>query len=179
MKRQLTTARLRLRPFEMGDLDALVPIYGDPEVMAIRKLGVQNPGQTKAELAVIVEHWRRHAFGLWAVFDNVVGGLLGECGLRYRKEGDVEISYGLAKQAWGQGLATEASLAVLDHGFRDIGLEEVVAIAKASNLRSHRVMIKLGMKLDHTWQRDGIDRVHYVIRASDYLARQDEETPPV
>ncbi|MBT3535778.1 MAG: GNAT family N-acetyltransferase, partial [Rhodospirillaceae bacterium] len=170
--------RLHLRPFETADLAALIPIYGDVEVMAIRKLGVQTPAQTKAELNGIIDHWQRHGFGLWAVFDKQTDALLGECGLRYRDpEPEVEISYGLAKSTWGKGLATEASLAVLDYGFRVIGLEEVVAIAKASNLPSHRVMVKIGMHLDKTWARDGIDRVHYLVRAKEFQEHQAARNP--
>ena len=59
--------------------------------------------------------------------------------MRYRDEGrQVEISYGLAQNAWGRGLTTEAALAALDQGFRVIGLGETTAIAKASNLASHQ-----------------------------------------
>ncbi len=174
----LETARLRLRPFEMTDLAALIPIYGDGEVMAIRKLGVQTAAQTEDELSTIIEHWRRHGFGLWAVIVKDSGELVGECGLRYRDHvREVEISYGLATSAWGWGLATEASFAVMDYGFRVIGLDEIVAIAKSSNLSSHRVMEKLGMHLHETWERDGIGRVHYLIRAQEYLEYQANRMP--
>ncbi|MFP6746118.1 MAG: GNAT family N-acetyltransferase [Alphaproteobacteria bacterium] len=175
----LETERLCLRPFEMTDLAALIPIYGDRDVMAIRKLGVQTAAQTEGALSEIIEHWRRHGFGLWAVIAKDGGALLGECGLRYRDHvREVEISYGLAKSAWGKGLATEASFAAVDFGFRVIGLEEIVAIAKASNVSSHRVMEKLGMHLHETWERDGVGRVHYLIRALDFLEFQAKGKPP-
>lgn len=170
MTARLTTERLHLRPFRAADLPALIPIYGDAAVMAIRKLGVQTPAQTEQQLIEIIDHWRHHGFGLWAVISREDGGLLGECGLRYRgKDGQVEISYGMAQSAWGRGLATEAALAALDHGFRVVGLGEVVAIAKTSNLASHRVMKKLGMHLAATWSRDGIGRVEYLIRAEEFV----------
>ncbi|MBT3370683.1 MAG: GNAT family N-acetyltransferase [Rhodospirillaceae bacterium] len=179
MNATLETERLILRPFVAADLTALTPIYGDAAVMAIRKLGVQTPKQTDLELTAIIDHWARHGFGLWAVLDRQGGTLLGECGLRYRDpalagDSEIEISYGLSKGAWGRGLATEASLVAMAHGFDVIGLTEIVAIAKASNRASHRVMEKLGMHLAETWERDGLGRVKYIVGANDFqkLAQQ-------
>ena len=169
----LETERLTLRPFVAADLAALTPIYGDSAVMAIRKLGVQTPAQTELELVAIIDHWARHGFGLWAVLDRRGGALLGECGLRYRapvqaEDSEIEISYGLATAAWGRGLATEASLAAMAHGFDVIGLTEIVAVAKASNQASHWVMEKLGMHLAETWGRDGLGRVKYIVNAEEF-----------
>jgi ribosomal-protein-alanine N-acetyltransferase len=158
-----------MRPFEAGDLAQLIPIYGDHDVMAIRKLGVQSPAQTETQLAGIMAHWQRHGFGIWALIDRDSGALLGECGLRtWHEGGDVEISYGLAKIAWGRGLATEASFAALDFGFHIAGLEEIAAIAQATNKASHRVMEKLGMDLQGTWESDGVGLVRYSIRKRAY-----------
>lgn len=173
----LETERLTLRPFAAADLDALASIYGDAAVMAIRKLGVQTPAQTKIQLARIIDHWRCHGFGMWAVIDRSSGALIGECGLRQLDQGQVEISYGLTQGAWGRGLATEASLAVLEYGFCISGLDEVVAIAKATNLASHRVMEKLGMHQSATWSRDAIDRVEYIVRAEEFIGTPKTRIP--
>ena len=51
MTATLTTARLRLRPLTAADLPALVPLYVDAAVMAIRKMGIQTPAQTEQKLA--------------------------------------------------------------------------------------------------------------------------------
>jgi ribosomal-protein-alanine N-acetyltransferase len=173
MTRNLETERLHLRPFDMTDLPELVPIYGDEAVMGIRKIGVQTPRQTEAELAGIIDHWRDHGFGLWAVIDKADKTLLGECGLRHSGNGrEIEISYGLSKNTWGRGLATEAAFAALDYGFGVAGLAEIVAIARSSNHASHRVMQKLGMHLTKTWESDGVGLVRYRIHRQDYLERR-------
>ena len=179
MTKIMATERLHLRPFEMADLPYLVPIYGDEAVMAIRKTGVRTPNQTETELAGIIEHWRDRGFGLWAVIDKTDRSLLGECGLRYSGYGqEVEISYGLSKQGWGKGLATEAAFAILDYGFGAAGLEEIVAIARASNQASHRVMKKLGMHLNKTWESDGVGLVRYSVTREDYIRHQTARTTP-
>ena len=141
------TERLWLRPWGHGDRDFAQRFYGDPEIMAIRKLGVLAPAAAAAELARVVAHWRDHGFGLW-----LLGALdgpddpLGECGLRWLADGsDVELSYGLVPAARGRGLAAEAARAALDFGFATLGLRRVIAIANRRNVASHRVMARLGM----------------------------------
>ena len=78
----LETERLRLRPFRASDGEALFRLYGDPAVMAIRKIGVQTRAGSDAQLAEILDHWARREFGLLAVLAREDGGFLGECGLR-------------------------------------------------------------------------------------------------
>ena len=60
----------------------------------------------------------------------------------------VEIGWRLAKEHWGQGLATEGARAVLDFAFDRLGLDEVVSFTAATNAPSRRVMEKLGMSRD-------------------------------
>lgn len=145
----LTTARLDLRPFGLDDLADLIRLYADPRVMAIRKLGVQTQAQTGCHLDEMVAHWNLRGFGMWAVFAIGSGEFLGECGLRPVGPDDpaIELSYGLFPQHWGQGYAPEASAAVLHFGFVSAGLDEIVAIARADNERSHRVLERLGLTL--------------------------------
>jgi RimJ/RimL family protein N-acetyltransferase len=49
---------------------------------------------------------------------------------------------------WGRGYATEAARAALDHGFREIGLSDIVALTVPANQRSRRVMERLGLTYD-------------------------------
>jgi len=60
----------------------------------------------------------------------------------------VEIGWRLASESWGQGLATEGARAVVDHAFGVLALREIVSFTTAANLRSRRVMEKLGMSRD-------------------------------
>lgn len=161
----LVTERLRLRPFTAADGDLLFRLYGDPRVMAIRKIGVQTRAQSTAELAGIVAHWQRRGFGLHAVFERAGGRFLGECGLRERGPDDpeIELSYGLVPEAWGRGLAGEAAAAVLAEGFARHGLARVVAIARADNARSRRVMEKLGFRLEEESAKGAVTIVRYVL----------------
>lgn len=145
----LETARLELRPFSPGDLDRLFSLYGEAEVMAIRKLGVQSRAQTAEHLEEMVASWMTRGLGMWSVFESASETFIGECGLRSvgPKDPAIELSYGLLPQYWGQGYAREASRAAVDFGFSNAGLEEIVAIARADNVRSRRILEWLGMTL--------------------------------
>jgi len=58
----------------------------------------------------------------------------------------IEIAWRLDYEFWGQGYASEAAKAVLEHGFDVQGLDEVVAFTVHDNVRSIGVMEKIGMK---------------------------------
>ncbi len=145
---EIETARLRLRPFVPEDLDALCRITADPEVM--RYIGEGRPltrAETESNLRNIIEAFNRRGYGRWAVDEKAGGALLGYCGLACPAESPgVELVYMLGRGAWGRGLASEASTAVLRYGFEELGLERVYAITMPGNLRSRRVLERLGME---------------------------------
>lgn len=60
----------------------------------------------------------------------------------------VEVGWRLAKRAWGHGFATEAARASLQFGFEVLNLDQIVSMTAVSNVRSQRVMQRLGMVHD-------------------------------
>jgi RimJ/RimL family protein N-acetyltransferase len=48
----------------------------------------------------------------------------------------------------GKGYATEAARASLEHGFGKLGLSSIVSFAVTANMRSRRVMERIGMRRD-------------------------------
>ena len=50
----------------------------------------------------------------------------------------------------GQGYATEGARAAPNYGFDTLGLDEIVSFTSAINVRSWRVMERLGMRRDPT-----------------------------
>lgn len=57
----------------------------------------------------------------------------------------VEIGWRLASSSWGKGYATEGAKAVLDYAFNQLKLQQVVSFTVPDNLKSRRVMEKIGM----------------------------------
>jgi ribosomal-protein-alanine N-acetyltransferase len=55
-----------------------------------------------------------------------------------------EMGYDLARETWGQGVATVAGQRVVQYGFEEMGLNRIEATVMAGNARSERVLEKLG-----------------------------------
>jgi RimJ/RimL family protein N-acetyltransferase len=82
---------------------------------------------------------------------------------------DIEISYGIRRDAWGQGFATEAAGAGLDFAFRMRALPEVVALVYPANLKSQRVIAKLGFQPAGKRHAYGTDLLIYRLARDAYL----------
>ncbi len=139
----METARLRLRPLTPDDLEHLVALHGDPEVMAF----ISGAGETRevVEARSLPDLLARRT---WLVFEGET--FLGWASLRV--EGDeAELGYRLVRAAWGRGYASEASRALVELGFRDLGLSRIWAQTMAVNAGSRRVMEKAGLRYIRTF----------------------------
>lgn len=148
----LLTERLELRPLCDADGDDLAELNADDEVMRYIRFG---RGLTREEsdesTARMVGAWDEHGFGLFAVRVRETGAFLGWAGLAVpgflpEVMPAVEIGWRLRRDAWGHGYATEAATAALRFGFDVIGLDRIVSIRHVDNVRSGRVMEKLGFR---------------------------------
>lgn len=166
----LETARLRLRMFRPEDLDELSGITRDAEVM--RHIGQGTPltrDETRTNLTRIIEIFQHRGFGRWAVVRKDSGALVGYCGLSRGDEGvGVEIAYLFAREEWGKGIATEAASACLRYGFERLGLERIYALTRHENLRSRRVMRRLGMNFLREGSYYGYSCVCYSITRDEW-----------
>lgn len=60
--------------------------------------------------------------------------------------GPIEVGYIFKKSAWGKGYATEVCRRLIEFGFANTTLEEIVASTDAENYASQRVLVKSGME---------------------------------
>ncbi len=166
----IETERLRMRPFAAGDLDDLVRLHGDAGVMAHMRSGVQTRAQTAAELDTYRQTWRDRGFGIWALLDRSGGAFVGECGLRLRDDdGSIGLRFCLRKEWWGRGLAFEAVMAALGHGFGPAGIERVVAVSRQVNPASWRVLEKAGMQCERSYENHvGVTVNFYAISRAEW-----------
>ena len=167
---EIETARLRLRGFSPEDLDALCQVFGDPEVMKYISGGKPRTREaTREGLLRSIKGWGKCGFGLWAVVEKAGDRMIGYCGLIYLEDTpEIEVAYGLAKSAWGKGLATEAARASLEFGFEELKLERIVAVVNPLNLASRRVLERLGMKYTKNVRHYGEDLMYYEIAKENY-----------
>jgi RimJ/RimL family protein N-acetyltransferase len=173
----IRTHRLHLRPWRDEDLPEFAAINADPRVMEFFPKPLDRD-ESDARVARIRDHFARHGFGLWAVEVPGVADFIGFVGLSVpdfeaHVTPCVEIGWRLARDHWGRGYATEAALASLDHGFRRLGLDEIVSFTVPANRRSRRVMERIGMTrspaddFDHPNLPEGHPlRRHVLYRAS-------------
>lgn len=143
----LETERLRLYPARLQDLDARLAMDRDPEVMRyIRPMppdAVAHREQIRRQ--ILEDTGPEDRF--WHVERRAAPGFIGWCALFPLEEsGFIEIGYRFSRDAWGQGIATEAARAVLDHGFRVLEIDPVVAVTDPANLASQAVLRKIGLK---------------------------------
>ncbi|TDC78053.1 N-acetyltransferase [Micromonospora sp. KC606] len=151
----LEAERLRLRRFTPDDVDNLVELDGDPEVMRFLTGGEPTPRETVRD-----EHLPRilarydHApdLGRWAAEEWATGEFLGWFALDPSDDGtEAELGYRLRRAAWGRGLATEGSRALLRHAFETVGVGRVWAETMAVNVRSRAVMERVGLRYVRTF----------------------------
>jgi RimJ/RimL family protein N-acetyltransferase len=168
--RELRTARLRLRRWLPADSAPFAALNADPQVMEHFPATLSRV-ESDARVSIIESHFEKYGFGLWAVEIIDVAPFAGFIGLTVPNfeahfTPCVEIGWRLAAAHWGQGYATEGARAVLAFGFEELGLDEIVSFTVPANLRSRRVMEKIGMVHD---PEDDFD--HPNLRQGDPLRR--------
>jgi RimJ/RimL family protein N-acetyltransferase len=154
----LETDRLVLRQFTAGDVDHIVELDSDPAVMRYLTGGRPTPLEEVRDVVLpfwLAYHERGEHFGFWAAVEKASGRFVGWFHFRPRPDGPpaggdadagVELGYRLRREVWGQGYATEGSVALIRKGFTELGVERVYAETLAVNLGSRRVMEKAGLR---------------------------------
>jgi len=146
---ELETERLLLRRWRDEDREPFARINRDPAVMEFFPVLL-----SRAESDELVDrseaHFGQHEFGPWAAEERASKEFIGFVGLSVpRFEAAftpcVEIGWRLAREHWGRGLATEGALAAMFHAFEGLKLPALVSFTVPANVRSRRVMEKLGM----------------------------------
>jgi len=154
MKIILETARLLLRRQEPEDLDDLWALYCDPEITKYIPDAPSSREEAREELEWHKNgHPRNPELGLWATIHKESGKFIGRCGLLpwfIDDKDEVEVAYTIARAYWGQGLATEAALAIRDYGFEQLNLPRLVSLIEPENIASQRVAEKIGMTYEKT-----------------------------
>lgn len=153
---RIETERLILRRWLDADRAPFAAINADPRVME-HFPAMLAAAESNALVDRIEANFERDGFGLWAVERRDSGAFIGFVGLaapRFtahftRPESPaIEIGWRLAPDAWGNGFASEAALAVLRFAFDVLHIEEIVSFTAQQNQRSQAVMRRIGMTHD-------------------------------
>jgi RimJ/RimL family protein N-acetyltransferase len=139
----LKTRRLILRAPRIDDAEAMAALLNDRRI-AENTARIPHPYSVQ-DAEAFIAHVRTGDETAFAItLPN--GRLIGNCGIgRLRADGP-EIGYAIGVDHWGNGYATEAARALIDHAFGDLGFEELKAGARVSNPASRRVLEKCGFQ---------------------------------
>jgi RimJ/RimL family protein N-acetyltransferase len=163
----LETARLRLRPLDMADADALNAIQSDPHHMRFYPHPF-TPKESRAWIEKMQARYDRDGFALLAVDDRQTGEFLGNVGPLVQgvdEVDEVELGWSITPTRARQGIATEAAAACRDWVFATLEADHVISLIRPENTASCGVARKLGMAVwkDVSWGTEMPMR-HHVYR---------------
>jgi len=143
----IQTERLLLRKPTAGDAEDLFRRFaGDPEVTRYLSWPThQSVADTRAFLAWSDAQWDRWPAGPYLVLARDGRGepLLGSTGLAYSRAASASTGYVFAKEAWGQGFATETLKAMVELASQ-AGVSRLEAVCHTEHAASLRVLEKCG-----------------------------------
>jgi ribosomal-protein-alanine N-acetyltransferase len=149
---RIDTERLILRRWRHDDLEPFARMNADPRVMEYFPRTLTS-AESDALADFVEDHFARRGFGPFAAEIRETGAFAGFIGLSVPSfeahfTPAIEIGWRLAYECWGQGYATEGARAVLRLAFGELSLPGIVSFTVPANMRSRRVMEKLGMTRD-------------------------------
>lgn len=144
-----TSERLGFRAWQASDINAMQEINSDACVMEFFP-ALQTIEQTAAFIDRMNRQLAEKDFCYFAVDILATNEFIGFIGLseqHYPADFTpcVDIGWRLKSSAWGQGFATEGANRCLQYAFEQLSIKEVYAIAPKVNLKSERIMQKIGM----------------------------------
>jgi RimJ/RimL family protein N-acetyltransferase len=147
---ELSSSRIRLRLWRDSDSAPFAAMNADPGVME-HMPALLTRAESDAMAARIAQSFSERGLGLWALEIPGVAPFAGYVGLSVPSFDApftpcVEVGWRLVRARWGAGYATEGARLAIRDGFERLGLEEIVSLTIRANLRSWRVMERLGMR---------------------------------
>lgn len=153
MRIKLETERLILREVVPTDVDALFELDSNPKV---QKYVGNIPVTDKTEVTELIQNLQQqyieNGIARWAVIDKKNNALIGWSGIKLIKEPMnnhnhfYELGYRFMERYWGNGFATETTIALVAYAFENLKIETIYAICDEENKGSKNVLEKTGLK---------------------------------
>ncbi|HEY4771406.1 MAG TPA: GNAT family N-acetyltransferase [Steroidobacteraceae bacterium] len=143
---EIDTPRLLLRPPRPEDFDRWAALQADPQV-AHYIGGVQPRPLAWRGFMVMAGCWSLLGFAMFSVIEKSSGCWIGRLG-PWQPEGwpGPEIGWGLVRDAWGRGYATEGAAAAMEWAFLELGWTDVIHCIAPDNHASQAVARRLGSR---------------------------------
>lgn len=159
----IETERLIIRPIEPGDAKDVFEWAGDPAVNRYMPYPLHTDIRQAEEWICSLGDKNEFVFCLKDTGEVVGGG-----SMSYREAFDAyELGYNLKRKHWGMGYATEASKALIQWAYEELGVREFMARHANANHASGNVIKKCGFqfekyaKLEKYDGREAYDATYY------------------
>jgi [ribosomal protein S5]-alanine N-acetyltransferase len=155
---ELHTERLLLRPFQEQDVADGLAYRNDAEFARYLPRLPQPSTLQDAEAWVarnMSEPWERLPTFAVVLDDRLIGDV------NFNVDSETKtamLGYSFGRQWWGRGIATEAAQAAITWATQAFGLIRIWASTDARNVRSQRVLEKLGFQREGVRVADGVGR---------------------
>lgn len=147
---QLETERLMLREMTIDDVEFYFRHFNNDEIVeGSCFLGPESLEAAKEELKrYCINPFKENKGVRWGIVKKGSKELIGTCGYYdwNKTVHRAEIGYDLDPVYWGRGIMTEALGATLEYGFEKMELNRIQAIIDSKNVRSIRLVQRLGFK---------------------------------
>jgi [ribosomal protein S5]-alanine N-acetyltransferase len=162
----LKTQRLGFRCWSDEDFPLAMMLWGDARVTPLIG-GPFTREQVRERLNREISSMSAHGIQYWPVFAHATSDFAGCAGVRPYKmpEGILELGVHLRPKYWGQGLAKEASRAVLEYAFTQLGARGFFAGHHPENEASRKLLSKLGFAFTHKelYEPTGLQHPSYIL----------------
>ena len=144
---RIETERLILRPTRPEDFEGWVALMSDEENS--RHIGGPQPRAVAWRgFHSMAGAWAMQGYAMFSVIEKASGRWIGRLGPWY-PEGwpGTEVGWGLLREAWGNGYATEGATAAIGWAFERLGWTEVIHVIAPENHASQQVARRLGSSM--------------------------------
>lgn len=160
----MRTERLRLtRPIATDSAGVFAILRDRRTVEHNPSERLEEPDEAAELMTRWARHWEEHGFGYWCVRRLGSSHIIGYAGVKWMSMNGrnvLNLVYRFVPEVWGQGLATEAAVAVVSRAMNDMPAETIVARVRPDNRSSQNVALKAGLQRDATMDcpgEDGLD----------------------
>jgi isoleucyl-tRNA synthetase/RimJ/RimL family protein N-acetyltransferase len=147
----IETDRCIMRQPSFADLQHFIALHTNEKVMETVNDGLMSVEEATADFERNLAHFNEHGYGQFAVFHKDTGAFMGRAGLTYVAQAQGEparptLRCAMLPEYWRGGYGTELCAASLKLGFEHHNFTEIAGGALPTNIRSHQMMERLGMK---------------------------------
>ena len=167
------TDRLLIREFIESDIEEILLLHSDPRILEFTGDIVMTRTDEAENVLnnIITNQYQKTGMGRWAVHEKKSGRMLGWCGLR-KQNNEIDLGIRFKKKFWNKGYGTESSKAILNKGFVDLKIPEVIARTAKENHGMNRILLNLGFEKIEEKKIHGIGAFIYKLEKNKFSLTQ-------